>query len=109
LGVGSGFWVQGFRVQGSGFKVQGSRFRVQGSGFKVQGSRFWVLGSAPPLAVSVQSNQKRNSGKANIEYRIMNIECRSIEFCLFYKKRLSEANPPFDIRYSIFCGSAVRF
>jgi hypothetical protein len=27
---------------------------------------------------------------------------------LFYK-RLSEAIPPFDIRYSIFCGSAVRF
>jgi hypothetical protein len=26
-----------------------------------------------------------------------------------YFKRLSEANPPFDIRHSIFCGSAVRF
>jgi len=24
-------------------------------------------------------------------------------------KRLSEAIPPFDIQYSIFCGSAVRF
>ena len=30
----------------------------------------------------------------------MNIECRSNVFCLFYKKRLSEANPPFDIRHS---------
>ena len=37
----------------------------------------------------------------------MNIECRSNVFCLFYKKRLSEANPPFDIRHSTFCGSAV--
>jgi hypothetical protein len=58
-----------------------------------------------------QSNRSRNKKKrmSNIEYRIMNIECRSNVFCLFYKKRLSEAIPPFDIRYSIFCGSAVRF
>jgi hypothetical protein len=56
---------------------QGSRFWVQGSGFWVQGYRFKVLGSAPPLAASVQSNQKRNSEKANIEYRIMNIESSS--------------------------------
>jgi hypothetical protein len=27
----------------------------------------------------------------------------------FTKKRLSEAKPPFEIRYSVFCGSAVRF
>jgi hypothetical protein len=26
----------------------------------------------------------------------------------FIKRCLSEAKPPFDIRYSIFCGSAVR-
>ena len=36
---GSGFTVQGFRVQGAGFRVQGSGFRVQGSGFRVQGCR----------------------------------------------------------------------
>jgi hypothetical protein len=28
----------------------------------------------------------KDSEKANIEYRIMNIECRSKVFCLFYKK-----------------------
>jgi len=39
----------------------------------------------------------------------MNIECRRNVFCLFYEKRLSEAKPPFEIRYSKFCGSAVRF
>jgi len=37
----------------------------------------------------------------------MNIEVRySVYFLL---KRQSAANPPFDIRYSIFCCSAVRF
>jgi hypothetical protein len=35
---------------------------------------------------SGQFNPKRNSEKENIEYRIMNIECRSKVFCLFYKK-----------------------
>ena len=40
---------------------------------------------APPLAASVQSDRKRNSEKENIECRIMNIECRSKVFCLFYK------------------------
>jgi hypothetical protein len=38
--------------------------------------------SAPPLAANVQSDQKRNFEKANTEYRIMNIECRSKVFCL---------------------------
>ena len=33
-----------------------------------------------------QFNRERNSEKANIEYRIMNIECRSDVFCLFKKK-----------------------
>jgi hypothetical protein len=27
----------------------------------------------------------------------------------FNKNRLNEAKPPFNIRYSIFCGSAIRF
>ena len=50
-----GFFVIGFRVQGSGFKVQGSkvqgsRFRVQGSGFRVQGSGFRVQGSGGGFA-----------------------------------------------------------
>jgi hypothetical protein len=44
----------------------------------------------------------------NIEHRTSNIEHRINVFYPFYK-RLSEAIPPFDIRYSIFCGSAVRF
>jgi hypothetical protein len=67
------------------------RSRVQGSGF-----------SAAAGLNSGQSNRKRNFEKANIEYRIMNIECRINECCLFYKKRLSEANPPFDIRHLTF-------
>jgi len=38
-----------------------------------------------------QSDRKRNFEKANIEYRIMNVECRRDVFCLF-KKRLSAAS-----------------
>jgi hypothetical protein len=57
--------------------------------------------------ISGQSNRGRNFEKANIEYRIMNIECRRNVFCRF-KKRLSAAIQSFEIRYSIFCGSAVR-
>ena len=30
-------------------------------------------------------------------------------YSVYFIKRLSEAIPPFDIRYSIVCGSAVRF
>jgi len=45
----------------------------------------------------------------NVEHRTSNIEHRSKVFCLFHKKRPSAAKPSFDIRYSIFCGSAVRF
>jgi hypothetical protein len=48
-----------------------------------------------------QSDQKRNSEKENIEYRIMNIECRRNEFCLL-KKRLSAATPSFRIPHSDF-------
>ena len=64
-----------------------------------------------PWLRSVQSDRRRNSEKANFEYRIMNVECRRNVFCLFYK-RSSEAIPSFDIRYSIFdilrfCGSLL--
>jgi len=45
---------------------------------------------------SGQSNRERNFEKANIEYRIMNVECRRDVFCLF-KKILSAAKPHFDI------------
>jgi hypothetical protein len=51
---------------------------------------------------SGQSDQKRNSEKAINEYRTRNIEFRSNEFCLFYKKRLSEAIPYFIIRNFLF-------
>jgi hypothetical protein len=65
--------------------------------------------SAQPLAVKRPDGSIKNFKKANIEYRIMNVECRRNVFCQFYKKKSSEAKPPFEIRYSIFCGSAVRF
>jgi hypothetical protein len=32
-----------------------------------------------------------------------------VRYSVFFKKRVSEAIPSFDIRHSIFCGSAVRF
>jgi len=57
---------------------------------------------------SGQSNRERNFEKANIEYRIMNVECRRDVFCLF-KKRLSAAKPPFDILRFDIRYSAVRF
>ena len=50
-----------------------------------------------------QSDQKRNFGKENIELRIMNIECRRNVSCLFYKKRMSKAKPPFEIlRFAVW-------
>jgi hypothetical protein len=38
---------------------------------------------------SGQFNRKRNFEKANVEYRIMNVECRRNVFYLFYKKRIN--------------------
>jgi hypothetical protein len=72
---------------------------------EVSGVGCRVSGVSPVAGLkNGQFNRKRNSEKANIECRIMNVEYRSNVFCQFYKNRLSEANPPFDIRYS-----AVRF
>ena len=85
-----------------------------------------VQGSAqPPGQKNRRSNRKRNFEKANVEYRIMNIECRSNVFCLswafvsnglFLKKDWAKRNHPstFDTysppeEDSIFCDSAVRF
>jgi hypothetical protein len=56
---------------------------------------------------SDQSDRKRNSEKANVEYRIMNIECRRNVFYLFNKKmeRSDSTLRNSAVRYSIFCGS----
>jgi hypothetical protein len=68
--------VSGLRVEGSRFRVQ--RFRgsgLKGSGLRVQGRG--LMGSGVRIAVGLKSgqlNRKRNSQKANVEYRIMNIE-----------------------------------
>jgi len=43
-------------------------------GFSIRKSPSTQLNSTP--AASVQSNRERNSKKANIEYRTMNVECR---------------------------------
>jgi len=105
-----GLEVQGSKVLGSGFKVQGARFK--GFGFRVLGSGFWVQGSRLSTAVWLkngQPNQKRNFEKANIEYRIMNFECRRNVFYPFDKERLSEAIPPFEILRFNIRYSAVRF
>jgi len=58
-----------------------------------------------------QFDRKRNFEKANIEPRLGVDECRiSKESILsIFKKSLSEAIPSFDIPYSTFFGSAVRF
>jgi hypothetical protein len=60
---------------GSGFEVSGS-----GSGFGVQGSGFSAAAAGQKNG---RSNRKRNWQKVNIEYRIINVECRSNVFCLF--------------------------
>ena len=59
-------------------EVQGSE--VQGSGF-----------SAAAGQKNGRSNRKRNPEKENIEYRIMNVECRRNEFCgsLFLPREVS--------------------
>ncbi|CAB1076323.1 hypothetical protein D1AOALGA4SA_4120 [Olavius algarvensis Delta 1 endosymbiont] len=49
--------------------------------------------------------------KANIEYRIMNVECRRNVFCLFYKKTTERSETTLRhsaVRYSIFCGSLFK-
>jgi hypothetical protein len=66
-----------FKVQGSEVQRQRvARFRGSGlSGSEVQGSGF-----SPAAGLkSGQSNQKRNSEKANIEYRTRNNEGRRIK------------------------------
>jgi hypothetical protein len=48
--------------------------------------------------------------KETDEHRTSNVQHRtSNEYILTALKRLSEAIPSFDIGYSIFCGSPVRF
>jgi len=58
-----------------------------------------------------QFNRKRNFKKENVEYRIMNIECRRKVFYLFYKKteRSDSTLQNSAVRYSIFCGSLLYF
>jgi hypothetical protein len=48
-----------------------------------------------------QSDRKRNFEKANIEYRIMNVE---VMYSVYFKKDLAKRFHPskFDIQYSIF-------
>jgi hypothetical protein len=56
-----------------------------------------VLSVSPAAGLkNGQFNRKINFEKANIEYRIMNVECRRDVFYLF-KQRLSAAKPSFDI------------
>jgi hypothetical protein len=58
------------------------RIRYQNEGFPPQADQCSGFSAASGLK-SGQSNRKRNSEKANIEYRIMNVEYRSNVFCLF--------------------------
>jgi len=66
-----------------------------------------VFSSAAGLK-SGQFNRERNSKKENIEFRIMNIECRMNEFCPFKKTARHAAQAPAlreQNHPSIFCGS----
>ena len=49
---------------------------------------------------SGQFNREKNLKKANIEYRIMNIECRIKEFYLFYLPEIAERSDSI-IRHSM--------
>jgi hypothetical protein len=75
--------------------INSKRHRYSALLYKMKGSGFCVQGFIT----------------ANIEPRpgVVNVEYRRNEVYLFYEKRLSEAKPSFDIQYSKFCGSAVRF
>jgi hypothetical protein len=44
------------------------------------------MSAQPPAQKNSRSNRKRNSEKANNDYRITNDEGRRNVFCLFYKK-----------------------
>jgi len=59
-----------------------------------------------PLAASGQFDQGKKL--MNIKHRTFNIEHR-IMYSVYFKIRVSEAIPSFEIRFSTFCGSAVRF
>jgi hypothetical protein len=64
-------------------------FDIRHSTFFGSAVRFLTLHSftrATPLATSGQSDRKGNIEKANVEYRIMNVECGRNVFYLFYKK-----------------------
>jgi hypothetical protein len=81
------------RLRGLGIK------RFKGSGF-----------SAAAGQKNGRSNRERNFEKANIEYRIMNVECQSNVFCLFYKKMTERSES--TLRHSLFdilrfCGSLL--
>jgi hypothetical protein len=68
-----------------------------------------VSGSSSAAGLkSGQFNRIRNFEKANIEYRIMNVEYRSKAFYLILLKRLSKAKPHFDILRFDIRYSAVR-
>ena len=83
---------------------------VQGFGFRVQ--RLNVLGSQFSPDAGRQSGQfdrKRNCEKANIEYRILNVECRMSKQCILSILKKTEQSDSTlrnsAVRYSIFCGS----
>jgi len=69
-----------------------------------------VSGVSPAAGLkSGQFVREKNSKKENIEFRIMNIECRRNEFCLFKKTERSETTLQNSaVRYSLFCGSLFR-
>jgi len=67
------------------------------------------VSAQPPAKKTTSQIEKETLKKriSNIEYRIMNIECRRNEFCLFYKKMTERSET--TLRHSIFCGSLFNF
>jgi hypothetical protein len=65
----------------------------------------WHRMRAPKKVIINDIRTRRK--KANVEYRITNIECRRNVFYLFYKKmeRSDSTLRNSAVRYSIFCGS----
>ena len=87
-----GFFVVGFRVEGSRFKVQGSGFKVQGSG---GGFAAFLLGRCPEVAfklpVTSHSYDTREGIVSHAWYQILRLSPHLFWLGLFTHRAFSSA------------------
>jgi hypothetical protein len=91
-------------MQGAGNSEVGMRKTKKVSGVRCQVS-------APLLAAAANLIEKETNEHRTSNIELMYSACRELlcRTVYFNENRVSEAIPSFDIRHSIFFGSAVRF